>query len=47
VAIGGGWTFKVSDVPSGSASYTVEVSHRGEIAFTDDEAEAVALSLGS
>jgi len=42
-----GWSFTVEEVTSGAASYSVEVAHRGEIAFTEDEAESVALTLGS
>jgi hypothetical protein len=37
--------FTVDDVPAGEKIYSVEVSHRGEISFTQAEAEEVGLSL--
>jgi hypothetical protein len=39
------WTFAVEDVPSGSTAYSVEVSHRGEVAFKESEANNLGLSL--
>jgi hypothetical protein len=39
--------FTVSDVPRGSAFYKVEVSHRGELTYTESEAESgLVFSLG-
>ena len=40
--------FTVSDVPiqEGSNIYSIEVSHRGTIQFTQDQAEDLALTLG-
>lgn len=39
--------FTVEDVPAGESIYSVEVSHRGEITFKEDEAEVgLTLSLG-
>lgn len=40
------FTFNVRDVPAGSNIYSVEISHRGEISFSPDEAENLELSLG-
>lgn len=40
------WGFKVDEIPSGSPAYSVEISHRGEIAFTERTADSIALSLG-
>jgi hypothetical protein len=39
------WDFTVDDIPSGSPAYSVEVSHGGEIAFTEESADSIALSL--
>jgi hypothetical protein len=41
--------FVVNDVPAGEEIYSVEVSHRGEISFTQDEAgqgRGLSLTLG-
>ncbi|MCP2255493.1 hypothetical protein LY13_004269 [Prauserella aidingensis] len=38
--------FDVADVPTGHGPYQVEVSHRGTIAFTEDQATGIALTLG-
>lgn len=38
--------FTVEDVPSGVGPYSVEVTHRGKIAFTEDEASDIELTLG-
>lgn len=38
--------FRVEDVPSGSAVYSIEVAHRGEVSFTEDEAVGLDLTLG-
>lgn len=38
--------FTVDDVPSGSVVYSVEVAHRGEVSFTEADADDVSLSLG-
>jgi len=40
------YDFKVEGVPSGEGPYAVEVSHRGEIPFNEDQASGLALSLG-
>lgn len=37
--------FVVDDVPAGRGIYSVEVSHRGEVSFNEDDADAVALTL--
>lgn len=36
----------VPDVPSGQGPYSIEVSHRGEIHFEEDEAAFLSLTLG-
>lgn len=38
--------FSVEDVPSGSPAYSLEVTHRGEFSFTEEEASGIHLSLG-
>lgn len=38
--------FKVPNVRSGAGPYGVEVSHRGEISFTEKEADSIVISLG-
>lgn len=39
--------FTVEDVPAGESIYSVEVSHRGEISFKEEDAEVgLSLSLG-
>lgn len=38
--------FVVDEVPSGSAAYSLEVSHRGSFSFTEDAANTIHLSLG-
>jgi len=38
--------FFVTDVPEGGGVYSVEVSHRGEVAFSEDEAGVLHLTLG-
>ncbi|WP_377454571.1 hypothetical protein [Rhodococcoides fascians] len=41
------FTFVIDAVPTGKNFYKVEVSHRGALSYTQDEAQAgVALSLG-
>lgn len=41
------FTFNVTDVPSGAKFYKIEVSHRGEMSYTEAEARArVELTLG-
>jgi hypothetical protein len=37
--------FAIDDVPSGNAPYSVEVSHRGEIVFKEEQALTLSLSL--
>ncbi|WP_182345768.1 hypothetical protein [Tomitella gaofuii] len=40
-------SFLVPDVPTGNNYYLLELSHRGELSFTEDEAqEPISLSLG-
>jgi hypothetical protein len=40
-------TFKVFDVPGGAKFYKVQVSHRGEMSYTESEAKAgITVSLG-
>ena len=39
--------FSIDDVPAGQGIYSVEVSHRGEIAFEEKDAQELALTLGS
>lgn len=41
------FTFEVDHVPAGVGPYSVQVSHRGMIAFTQDDALNLQLSLGS
>lgn len=38
--------FTVPDVPAGLGFYTVEVSHRGGLTYTEDDLGAVKVSLG-
>lgn len=38
--------FTVDDVPSGSAVYSLEVSHRGDFSFKEEDATSISLSLG-
>lgn len=38
--------FTIENVPSGSPLYSVEVSHRGEVTFKEDEADELSFSLG-
>jgi len=38
--------FKIPDIPSGKGPYGVEISHRGQIAFTEKEADDIGISLG-
>lgn len=38
--------FNIQGVPSGGGVYSVEVAGRGEVAFTEDDAEDVVLTLG-
>lgn len=38
--------FEVQDVPSGKGPYSVEVSHRGEISFNEDDAGDLHFTLG-
>ena len=38
--------FTVEGVPSGKGPYSVEVSHRGQIAFEESQAHGVSLTLG-
>jgi hypothetical protein len=40
------FSFAIEDVPSGNAPYSIEVSHRGEVVFNEDEALTLSLSLG-
>lgn len=43
-----GFAFTVPDVPTGMKYYQVEVSHRGSLSYTEDEAaDGVELSLGN
>lgn len=37
--------FAVKDVPSGNGPYSIEVSHRGEVPFSENDASSIALSL--
>lgn len=37
--------FTVEDVPAGVGPYSVEVSSRGEIPFTEDDAQSISLTL--
>lgn len=40
-------TFSASDVPEGRDFYKVEISHRGELTFTEEEAKAgITMTLG-
>jgi hypothetical protein len=39
------FAFIVHDVPSGKGPYSIEVTHRGEIAFTEDTANDIHMSL--
>lgn len=39
--------FFVTDVPEGGGVYSVEVAHRGEVAFSESEAGVLHLTLGS
>jgi hypothetical protein len=36
------WSFTVEEIPSGSVAYSVEVTHRGEIASTEENANSEA-----
>jgi hypothetical protein len=38
--------FEVDDVPSGAGPYSVEVTHRGKIAFQESDAQSLDLTLG-
>lgn len=38
--------FSVPSVPSGVGPYSVEISHRGKIAFTEADARSIKLSIG-
>lgn len=38
--------FNIHDVPAESSLYSVEVAHRGQITFTEDNAGELSLSLG-
>lgn len=40
------FTFKFKGVPAGVGPYSVEVSHRGEVAFDEEDAGAIAITLG-
>lgn len=41
------WRFTVADVPAGAGFYGVEVTHRGEMTFTEQELRSpISLSLG-
>jgi hypothetical protein len=39
------YRFSVGNVPRGLGIYSVEVSHRGEIRFSEDQAQALAVTL--
>ncbi|MBV9831075.1 MAG: DUF2510 domain-containing protein [Marmoricola sp.] len=39
--------FRVDNVPGGNKIYAVEVTHRGDVNFSRDEAGAVSLTLGN
>jgi len=41
------FSFSVGGVPAGAGPYSVEVSHRGKIAFAEAEAGSLRLTLGS
>lgn len=38
--------FSVKGVPSGKGPYSVEVASRGDVTFTEDEADGIVISLG-
>lgn len=38
--------FVITDVPSGSAAYSLEVSHRGSFSFTEGTSHGIQLELG-
>lgn len=38
--------FEVPDVPRGEGPYTVEVSHRGDVAFKESRASSIVVTLG-
>lgn len=38
--------FTVEDIPIINGIYSVEVSHRGEVSFTQDDAQSLDLTLG-
>lgn len=39
--------FSIEDIPGGEGPYSVEVGSRGEVAFTEDEADSIVISLGN
>ena len=38
--------FDVPDIPSGKGPYGVEVASRGEVSFTEKQADSIVVSLG-
>ena len=40
------FAFDVADIPSGQGPYAVEVASRGEVAFNEEDADGIVLSLG-